>query len=401
MKRSRRDEFNEGTKRLLAGRVGWRCAFKGCGVLTVGPQMGKPGVLITGKAAHITAAASGGPRFEPALTPAQRKAPANGMWVCATHADVIDKDELNYSVETLLQWRTLAEQAAYMDVTLPQPQRQQVQPPTTLVALGFGLVFEGIWTAGAAERWVFEIRKWVQGDQTELQHFVESARELDPKRHFIAVESQGDGRVLTAPPSWAQVDQGKSRALLLTLPVHPRPARRDPATIGSDLALVDGDLVLKDGDLALVSGVENAKQHLRNLLHTPIGGLVYAPEYGVRWRELALRWASDLTLLGRLFRLDLARVISAPVSLTESDFDASRSIAVLKPQIDFVERIQDVNVLNLDLDQMKVRVRLQVIWSNGEPWEGEMTVHLSPPKEPPTPPALPQPPAFLAKRSTE
>ncbi len=44
MKRSRRDEFNEGTKRLLAGRVGWRCAFKGCGVLTVGPQMGKPGV---------------------------------------------------------------------------------------------------------------------------------------------------------------------------------------------------------------------------------------------------------------------------------------------------------------------------------------------------------------------
>lgn len=55
-----------------------------------------------GRAAHITAAASGGPRYDSSLSPKQRAAQANGIWVCANCSDRIDKDPVAFPV-TLLQ----------------------------------------------------------------------------------------------------------------------------------------------------------------------------------------------------------------------------------------------------------------------------------------------------------
>ena len=46
-----------------------------------------------GEAAHITAAAPGGKRYDPSLTPEDRRAASNGMWLCELCAKLIDTDE--------------------------------------------------------------------------------------------------------------------------------------------------------------------------------------------------------------------------------------------------------------------------------------------------------------------
>jgi hypothetical protein len=65
-----------------------------------------------GVAAHISAAAVGGPRYNGALTPAERASIKNGIWLCQTCAKIIDADELRYPEPTLLGWKRAAEHEA-------------------------------------------------------------------------------------------------------------------------------------------------------------------------------------------------------------------------------------------------------------------------------------------------
>ena len=59
-----RDDFKNSIKDKLAKRVGYRCSNSDCRKPTSGPQTEPSGVVNVGVAAHITAASSGGPRFD-------------------------------------------------------------------------------------------------------------------------------------------------------------------------------------------------------------------------------------------------------------------------------------------------------------------------------------------------
>jgi hypothetical protein len=65
-----------------------------------------------GIAAHITAAAPEGPRYDPTLTPEQRRDASNGLWCCTHHGRLIDADAEQYPVELLRQWKAQAEAAS-------------------------------------------------------------------------------------------------------------------------------------------------------------------------------------------------------------------------------------------------------------------------------------------------
>lgn len=103
-----RDEFTGKTKRVLAEQAGQRCSNPDCGRSTAGPSDAdsKKSTLF-GKAAHITAAAKGGPRYNAKLTSEERKSPENGIWLCAECADRVDKKENEPQFpETLLRhWK--------------------------------------------------------------------------------------------------------------------------------------------------------------------------------------------------------------------------------------------------------------------------------------------------------
>ncbi len=100
-----RDEFKASTKYTLAARAQFSCSFEGCSEITIGPALGHQGVINSGEAAHITAAAPDGPRFDPGLTPEQRRSAENGIWMCRRHAWIIDRDEQTYTVDQLRRWK--------------------------------------------------------------------------------------------------------------------------------------------------------------------------------------------------------------------------------------------------------------------------------------------------------
>jgi hypothetical protein len=110
--KSGRDEFSERTIRILQERVGNRCSNPHCQVPTSGPHTEPSKSLRIGKAAHITAAAPGGPRYDPSLPASERSHALNGIWLCGACADLIDKDERRFPVAIIQQWKTRAEAEA-------------------------------------------------------------------------------------------------------------------------------------------------------------------------------------------------------------------------------------------------------------------------------------------------
>ena len=335
-------------------------------------------MVTAGEAAHISAAAPGGPRYDPALTPEQRKDINNAIWLCSTCADIVDKDFRNYSVATLRQWRDLAERDAHQ--ALVGSSGGAWFEPTTLVGFGFDVVTEAVWLAGSREQWGFGIKSFIRGDEAGLRAFIDSAGR-DGSTAFVTVETQGDGRVLTAAPSWERPTGQSEFPLKVTLPIQPRPERSDPKNMGINLALVDGDLAIVDGNLALVRGVDNAKQSIWTVLSTPHEEWVLHPEFGSRWRRLAEVHGSDLVLLGRLFLLDMARLVNIPIPTTDFERRDGQFVMVAKEEapLDFVERVESIRVLELDWAKHEVKVRVALRWAgDGRRWEDVLKIPLPP-----------------------
>lgn len=116
-----RDDFTEEVKRILAARAGSVCSNPDCRASTSGPQDDSTKALNVGIAAHITSAAEGGPRYNPSLSPEQRRHPDNGIWLCQTCAKLIDNDVSQFTEALVRVWKGVAEHRALRSIgkTLP------------------------------------------------------------------------------------------------------------------------------------------------------------------------------------------------------------------------------------------------------------------------------------------
>lgn len=113
-----RDDFTDKTKRVLAERAGQKCSNPDCGRSTAGPSdADSMKSTLLGKAAHITAAAEGGPRYNAKLTVEERKSPENGIWLCAECADRVDKkeNEPQFPEALLKHWKQFNESGTGTD----------------------------------------------------------------------------------------------------------------------------------------------------------------------------------------------------------------------------------------------------------------------------------------------
>ena len=108
-----RDEFSAKVKRILASRVCYRCSNPSCQCATIGPASDEDEAINVGVAAHITAAAEGGPRYDASLTVEERKGVSNGIWLCQKCAKLIDSDEELFKTDVIRKWKKDAVERAF------------------------------------------------------------------------------------------------------------------------------------------------------------------------------------------------------------------------------------------------------------------------------------------------
>lgn len=116
-----RDDFSLATKELLANRVGRRCSNPKCQKLTCAANTDPDKITNIGVAAHICAAAKGGPRYDESMTPEERKSSENGIWLCQSCSKLIDTDTTRYSKAVLLEWKKAAELSALSEIEKISP----------------------------------------------------------------------------------------------------------------------------------------------------------------------------------------------------------------------------------------------------------------------------------------
>lgn len=108
-----RDDFSRSVIRRLAESAGQRCSAPACRAQTVGPSATRKGAISqNGEASHIAGAAKNGPRYDPQMSPQERASYENGIWLCATHAKMIDDDSKRFTKQLLKSWKARAEAEA-------------------------------------------------------------------------------------------------------------------------------------------------------------------------------------------------------------------------------------------------------------------------------------------------
>ncbi len=128
MSTSRRDNFTEPTRRQIGKQAGWHCSCPWCRRPTVGSNSEGDGVNDIGVAAHICAAAPGGPRYDSDMSPEDRKSARNGVWLCETHARLVDSQDPMFTVELLHEWKRNASAWSWRRVTYFDPMKEGAIP---------------------------------------------------------------------------------------------------------------------------------------------------------------------------------------------------------------------------------------------------------------------------------
>ena len=100
-----RDEFPENIKRVVSQRAGGRCSFPGCDRQCWLSNSDANKASSVGVAAHINAASPGGPRYDQAQTEQERRGAENCIFLCQSHAHVIDHDEERFPASALREWK--------------------------------------------------------------------------------------------------------------------------------------------------------------------------------------------------------------------------------------------------------------------------------------------------------
>jgi len=121
-----RDDFKVQTKKTLAERVAMHRSNPACRRVTSGPQENPEKAVNLGVAAHIAAASAGGARYDASMSPLQRSAIENGIWLCQSCAKLIDSDTQKYTSGLLRNWKTTAEANAATELEKVGKKQEQL-----------------------------------------------------------------------------------------------------------------------------------------------------------------------------------------------------------------------------------------------------------------------------------
>lgn len=197
--------------------------------------------------------------------------------MCTTHGDLIDGDDVRYTVPVLHHMKAEHEARCVAELA-----RQDANPASAdaLVAIGPNVVALCSLVGVEAAEWSFHLKHFVLGDMPTLAAFLGDTGKS--KDAYVLSNVLGDGRVLAAPPSLKLDTTGA----LLRCPLEPHFPRIDGRTLPRDFALSpSNDLKLEKCDIATVSGLDALPQRIRNVLSVQRGEMFFHREFGTRLGE--------------------------------------------------------------------------------------------------------------------
>jgi len=360
-----RDDFSSKTKKAVAMRASWHCSFSGCGKPTVGPsEESLEAVTMIGKAAHICAAAPGpgSRRYDASMTRDDRASIDNAIWLCADHADLIDRDEVTYSVERLRVMKLEHEAACAKGVRLGKSH----DLGAGLLAIGPNIICTGDIQNISMESWTLRLKHFVAGDVHELVSFIGGFIKAAPDDKYLLSNELGDGRMLSGAPSLTKQNDGYS----LICPVAPSFPRVDVQDLGSSFALhpETGDLYLDGaGNLARVSGLQYLPQKVQSLLSVQRGESIFNPTFGIRFFEYFESFKGS-PWLALLLTLDVVRQAAIPYkdSLLNKQYTPLQCVT----RVHSLEMLSETPKDN----RLPVRVNFEVQGLGG--WQRDLSVYL-------------------------
>jgi len=362
MSSNNRDDFTTNNKRIMAERVSWKCSFPGCGRNTVGPNSEDPTKKINnGIAAHIYAAASGGPRYNPSMTPEERKHISNGIWMCRDHGNLIDADYTEYSASTLRDWKLQAERRAAENLRFPI--QENINKNTTLIQLGSEIIYYAHWNAIHSQKWSFELVSPLIGSTDSLCNYVLEFNSLPETDSYVVIESQGDARKILD----IKIETSSEGKYLLFIHVDNKVLPTDPYKLGVDMKIDEaGDISIFNGDIAMVQGIDTAKQMISICMSTIKGEMNEDKELGSLATQYYNLYKDNLEIFSRLILLELIRLSLIPLECS----NAKEKI----PSLHFVKRFTSVQIISTELLHSRFKAHIKLEWGNGELWDGEIPI---------------------------
>jgi hypothetical protein len=278
-----RDDFSAKIKNIVALRASQRCSFRGCSQPTSGPSDESPeAVNKSGVVAHIHAAAPGpgARRYLASMSRQERSHIDNAIWLCGTHARLVDGDEVTYTADVLRAMKREHE------ANCAERQRNAIlagESVLDLISIGPDIVFVGELLGIDNEEWSFHLRNFVAGDVHTLIAFIERHEQTAAIDRYVLVNFLGDGRALKGTPS---ITREKTGGYVVRCPVLPSADRIRAADIPKSWALSDShDLTAQSGKWAMVSGLEALPQQVKTCLSHQTGESPFHRDFGTRFAE--------------------------------------------------------------------------------------------------------------------
>ena len=333
----------------------------GCGKATIGPSGESPkAVTNIGVAAHISGAASGAGsrRYKAAMTSAERSGIENGIWLCADHATLIDRDEVTYTAERLRGMKRQHELACADDI------RRGSRPDigADVLAIGPDVVCSGDILEVDSASWKLCLTHFVIGDRHRLVSFIDSFPQIQPQNRYVLSNQLGDGRAMSCGPRLAT----RSEGLILSCPIRQGCPRVDVTNLGTDLAIHPdtGDLYIDSrGDIARVSGASGLLQHVQSVLSMQQGENPFHRDLGTRFFEYTQLYAES-PWLGLLVKLDVIRLASIPFrdQVTRTEYTPLRCVT----------RVYSVEILPNSTVENRLSIKLYLEVKGLGRWQGEI-----------------------------
>lgn len=178
-----------------------------------------------------------------------------------------------------------------------------------LVAIGPDTIAIGEVTGIDGAEWVVHVHEFFRGGRDTLTDFIDAFDRLPESDRYLLVNEQGDGRLLTAAPSWTKAADGA----VLRCRVAARFPRKPAQRLGSEwaISMKTFDVYAEGGGIARLSGVKVLPQRIMSALGMMRGESPMNPHYGSYFAQYYHAYRTSPRLRD-LLKLEAVRLASIP-----------------------------------------------------------------------------------------